>query len=69
MALTANIFLLRENSIENKRLVFHMDLVDEVKKSKELIKSRIIKAFNNFGVDEQALKSYISITIDTGLAI
>lgn len=64
MAMTANVFLLRDTQIEQKRLVFHMDLVAEIVKSKDVIKERIINVFNDLGVGIQELKKYVTFTTD-----
>lgn len=64
MAMTANVFLLRDTCIEQKRLVFHMNLVADIVKSKQVIKERIINVFNDFGVGTQELNTNVTFTTD-----
>lgn len=64
MAMTANVFLLRDTCIEQKRLVFHVNLVADIVKSKQVIKERIINVFNDFGVGTQELNTNVTFTTD-----
>lgn len=64
MAMTANLFLLRETCIEQKRLVFHMGLVEDIVKSKQVVKTRIINVFNDFGVNADEMKKNVTLTTD-----
>lgn len=64
IAMTANVFLLRETCIEQKSIVFHMGYVADIVKSKEVIKLRIIKVFGDFGVSVQDLKEKVTLTTD-----
>lgn len=64
MAMTANMFLIRETGIEQKGIVFHMGYVDDIVKSKQVIKSRIIQVFDGFEVSTQQLKDYVTFTTD-----
>lgn len=64
MAITANVFLLRDNRIDNKRLVFHMGLISDLVKTKYVIKQRIVKVFNDFDVSIAQLKDFVTFTTD-----
>lgn len=64
MAMTANVFLLRDTHIEQKRLVFHMGLVEDIVKSKQVVKTRIINVFNDFGVNADGIKKHVTFTTD-----
>lgn len=64
MAMTANIYLLRNTGIENKRLVFYMGHITDIVKSKELIRSRIINVFEGFEVATSDLKEKVTFTTD-----
>lgn len=64
MAMTANVFLLRDTSIEHKRVVFHMGLVANIVKSREVIKSRIIEVFSEFEVSSDEIRDKVTFTTD-----
>lgn len=64
MVITANAYLLRDAFIEQKRLVFHMNHITDIVKSKEVIKAHIIKVFHDFGLDQHALKTNVTFTTD-----
>lgn len=64
MAMTANIYLSNDKCTEQKRIVFSMEHITEIYKSKELIKAKIIRTFSDFGVSEEDLKNKIKITTD-----
>lgn len=64
LAMTANVFLLRENSLEHKGVIFHMGLIPDLVKSKEVIKSRILEVFAEFDVSPSEIKEFITFTTD-----
>lgn len=63
MAMTANVYLPTDECIEIKRIVFAMEHITEIFKSKELIKTKIIGTLANFGVSEEDMKK-ITFTTD-----
>lgn len=64
MAMTANFGVTKEKEIEMKRMVFYMGNITDIVKSKDVIKSRIIDVFHDFGVTEEEIKSYVVFTTD-----
>lgn len=62
--MTANMYILRNEGLENKRLVFHMGHITEIVKSKELIRARIIDVFRDFDVTEDEIRAKITFTTD-----
>lgn len=62
MAMTANMFLLVEDGITQKRVVFHMGRIEEIVKSKEVIRTRIIEVFRDYGLSEDEIKKYVTFT-------
>lgn len=64
LAMTANVFLLRDDSIEHKGVIFHMGLIPDLVKSKEVIKSRILEVFAEYDVDPNAIKNFVTFTTD-----
>lgn len=64
MALTANIPFIRDTGIEQKSVVFYMGYFDDIVKSKELVRSRIIKVFCDMGVSNDELKENVTFTTD-----
>lgn len=64
LAMTANMFLLEGNAIIQKRIVFHMGIIDEIVKSKAVIRKRIIDVFRDFGLAEEDIKQYVIFTTD-----
>lgn len=64
MAMTANVFLIRDDFIEHKRLVFHMGQIADIVKSKEVVKARIIDVFRDFDVSTQEMKEKVTLTTD-----
>lgn len=64
MAMTANMFLVEENETTQKRVVFHMGLIEEIVKSKAVIRTRIIEVFRDYGLAEEEIKKYVTFTTD-----
>lgn len=64
MGMTANIYIAADDCIELKRIVFNMEHVTEIFKSKNLIKSKIIEVFNSFDVSREEIKNAITFTTD-----
>lgn len=64
MGMTANVCLSADKSIEQKRIVFNMEHITEIYKSKELIKSKIIETFSHFDVNPVQLAEHITFTTD-----
>lgn len=64
MAMTANLFLIRDSCIELKRLVFHMGYIADIVKSKDVVKSRIIEVFHDFDVTTEEIKQIVTFCTD-----
>lgn len=64
MAMTANVVLVSETCIQQKPLVFHMGYIEDIVKSKQVVKSRIIEVFNEFEVSTLEMKENVTITTD-----
>lgn len=64
IAMTANMYLIRDTGIDQKRIVFHMGHFDEIVKSKPLIKARVIEVFRSFGVSTEEIKENVTFTTD-----
>lgn len=62
--MTANMFLVVEDGIIQKRVVFHMGRIEEIVKSKEVIRARIIEVFRDYGLAEDEIKKYVTFTTD-----
>lgn len=64
MAMTANVFLLRDTGIELKRVVLHLGMIPEIVKSQRVIKLRIIEVFDDYAVSEGEIRDNITFTTD-----
>lgn len=64
LAMTANMFLLEGDAIVQKRIVFEMTEIDEIVKSKAVIRQKIIDVFADFGLSEEDIKNYVTFTTD-----
>lgn len=64
MAMTANVYLIRDDHIEQKRLVFHMGYIADIIKSKEVVKSRIVEVFRDFEVSTEEIRENVTFTTD-----
>lgn len=64
MGMTANVFVSTDECIEQKRIVFNMEHITEIVKSKELIKSKIISVFNDFDISQDEIREFITFTTD-----
>lgn len=64
MGMTANVYIATDDCIELKRIVFNMEHVTEIFKSKDLIKSKIIEVLNDFDVNREEIKNSITFTTD-----
>lgn len=64
LAMIANVFLLRDDCIKHKRVIFHMGLIGDLVKTKGVIKKRIIEVFAEFDINEQEMKSFVTFTTD-----
>lgn len=64
MGMTANVYVSTDKCIEQRRIVFNMEHISEIVKSKELIKSKIIEVFNGFDVSKEEIKSFVTFTTD-----
>lgn len=64
MGMTANVYIATDDCIELKRIVFSMEHVTDIFKSKDLIKSKIIRVLNDFDVSREEIKNSITFTTD-----
>lgn len=64
MGMTANVYISTDECIELKRIVFNMQNITEIVKSRELIKSKILGVFKDFGVNRNEIKNFITFTTD-----
>lgn len=64
MGMTANVYISTDDCIELKRIVFNMEHITEIVKSKDLIKSKIIGVLNDFDVSREEIKNSITFTTD-----
>lgn len=64
MGMTANVYISTDECIEQKRIVFNMEHISEIVKSKDLLKSKIVGIFNEFDVTPEEIKNYITLTTD-----
>lgn len=64
MAMTANMFLTEKDELIQKRIVFHMGKIDEIVKSRNVIRTRIIEVFREYGMSEEEIKKYVTFTTD-----
>lgn len=64
LAMTANMFFANDHNIEQRRLVFHMGCIEELVKSRDVIRSRIIEVFKDYGVSEKEIKECVTFTTD-----
>lgn len=64
MAMTANICDVLDEKIEMKRFVFYMGNITDIVKSKDVIKSRIVDVFDDFGISKEEIKSNVVFTTD-----
>lgn len=64
LAMTANMYLVEGDQVIQKRIVFHLETIGEIVKSKEVIRQRIIDVFQDFDVNEEDIKRYVTFTTD-----
>lgn len=64
MAMTANVYLSTDKCIEQKRIVFNMEHLSEIYKSKELVKLKIISTFGGFDISPAQMAEFITFTTD-----
>lgn len=64
MAMTANMFFVEEKELTQRRFVFHMGKIDEIVKSRAVVRARIIEVFRDFDMSEADIKKYVTFTTD-----
>lgn len=64
LAITGNMFFANEHNIDQRRVVFHMGCMEELVKSREVIRSRVIEVFKDYGVTEKEIKECVTFTTD-----
>lgn len=64
MAMTANLCIVQDTHIEPKRIVFYMGNITDIVKSKQVIRSKIVEVFADFGINETEIKDYVVFTTD-----
>lgn len=64
LAMTANMYFVENEKVIQKRIVFHIDRIDEIVKSKDFIRAKIIEIFRSYGISQQDIKKYITFTTD-----
>lgn len=60
--MTANIWLVEENEMVQKRVVFYMGEIDEIVKTKAVVRTRAIEVLNGYGLTEEEIKEYVTFT-------
>lgn len=68
LAMTANVFLLRSDCIEHKGVIFHMGLIPDLVKSKDVIKSRIWTFLQSLALAQMKLR-ILSLSLPIGKTI
>lgn len=66
LGITANLNIIEEENIIQKRYVLHLDKVDKVEKTGAVIKDEILKTMANFGITEQHIRDNIIWISDRG---
>lgn len=64
MGMTASVYSSTNERIEQKRIVFGMEHITEIVKSKHLLKSKIVAVFEEFDVSPEEIANYITFTSD-----
>lgn len=62
--MTANIWLVEENEMVQKRVVFYMGEIDEIVKTKAVVRTRAIEVLSGYGLTEEEIKEYVTFTTD-----
>lgn len=66
ICLVAHLNIVSSNGIQRKRYMLHCDEMTEVVKTKEVILSHILHVMNDYGLNEEETKLYVTFVTDRG---